>query len=110
MRLDIALIAGTALLPRAAAAAATGKKCKDVIDVGPTGMDPADANRVRAIKVSCKVARRVARRYSRWRINDLDFRDPVVHGPWRCYSFGRFELNTVCKRKGGKRVRWRFGP
>lgn len=101
------LVACLALAPSAGAAT---KRCRDVIDVGPTGMDPADGNRVRATKVSCLTARRVVRRFTRWVFEDDDGRAPIYHGPWACYDYGSRRLGNVCKASGGRRVRWMLGP
>jgi hypothetical protein len=88
---------------------AATKRCRSVKDVGPTGADPADGNRIRATRVSCGTARRVVKSYVRWVAQDDDGQPPISHDPWTCYPHGKRVLATVCKASGGRRVRWVLG-
>lgn len=107
-RLACALLSVTALLVVSAAApaaadAARYRVCAPVRDIGPTGMDPADAYRVRALKTTCQTARRVARAStSAFVRSGSDY--PRVRRRWRCTN------NTpqvICRARGGKRIRFR---
>jgi hypothetical protein len=57
-------ICAAALLVVAAAlpAQASAKRCRDVIDTGPTGFDPADSDGIRTKDVGCRLARSLAAR------------------------------------------------
>jgi hypothetical protein len=107
-RLTCALVAATALLVLSAttptaADAARYRACAPVRDIGPTGMDPADAYRVRALKTTCRTARRVARASTRAFVTS-DSEYPRVRRRWRCTD------NTpqvICRARGGKRIRFR---
>jgi hypothetical protein len=85
-----ALLTLLAVLPATAAA----ERCRDVIDTGPTGFDPADSDRIRTKDVGCTVARRLAAKAGlvavRGRVRRLGFtcRDlglqPNGFSPARC--------------------------
>ena len=110
-RAIIVSLALVAVMGVGAAPAEAVKHCRDVEDIGPTGMDPADGNRIRATEVSCKKARRMVKRHFSWVFKDDDGLYPIRQGSWTCYRYGRrFQLGTVCKASGGRRVRWVLGP
>ena len=89
------------------------KRCRGIRDAGPTGSDPADVRGLKARRISCRRARRVARR---WLSPDTTLADDgsVRFVGWICRD-GIGEVNGVqrtkvrCKRRGGKRVRFYLG-
>jgi hypothetical protein len=97
----IAPIAAAAIAP--SADAATWRRCAPVRDIGPTGMDPADGVRIRALRTGCRTARRVVKRYTRAAVTHFD-QDVVRVLRWRCTnSYPRVR----CSASGGKRIRFR---
>jgi hypothetical protein len=105
-RMAVALLAVAALasaLALPAAADARYRICAPVRDIGPTGMDPADAVRVRALKTKCHTARRVARASTRVFVRNFDKDYPRVRRYWRCTN--RTPL-VICRARGGKRIRF----
>jgi len=95
------------------AEAARYKRCRGIVDAGPTGSDPADVKGLRARNISCRRARRVARR---WLGPDKTIADDgsVRFVGWLCRDeIG--EVNGVdrtkvrCKKRGGRRVRFYLG-
>lgn len=96
----------TALLAPTGAQGADGyKSCRGVKDVGPTGMDPADATKLRVRKVSCATGRKVVRAWVPATVRSRA--EPTIQvGSYRCTN--RIP-NIVCKKKGGKRVRFFLG-
>ena len=83
-------------------------RCKGIVDAGPTGMDPADVKNLRARKVSCKRARRVARRWLRPFGSEI-VGELKVFGPWKCADYTTRHTHVRCKARGGKRVRFYLG-
>lgn len=79
------------------------RACARVRDIGPTGRDPADGVRIRALLTSCRTARRVVKASTGAFVRD---RGDVVRvlRRWRC-------TNTYpavrCAARGGKRIRFR---
>jgi hypothetical protein len=88
------LLAALLLLAAALPAQAAAKRCRDVIDTGPTGFDPADSDGVRTKDVGCRLARRLAAKASliaarqRVRLRGFTCRDlgmrPAGTFPQRC--------------------------
>ena len=101
-----AIAASTALLAPAGAEGASGyRSCPKVKDVGPTGMDPADATRVRVRKVSCATSRKVIKGWVRASVQGGAAKTVRV-GSYRCSN----DIpDIVCKKKGGRRVRFFIG-
>ena len=60
MKRVLVLAAALLLMAAALPASAAAKPCRDVIDTGPTGFDPADSDGVRTKDVGCRLARRLA--------------------------------------------------
>ena len=95
----------TALLAPTGAQGADGyKACSRVKDVGPTGMDPADATRVRVRKVSCRTGTKVIKGWVKASVQQVGDRLKVGS-----YSCNNDIPRIVCKAKGGKRVRFSIG-
>lgn len=82
--------------------------CRGIVDAGPTGMDPADVKGLRARKVSCKRARRVARQWLKPFGNRIEGRFKLF-GPWKCASTIGHHEHVRCKARGDKRVRFYLG-
>jgi hypothetical protein len=82
---------------------ATWRACSPVPDIGPTGIDPGDGVRIRALRTGCRTARRVVKRYTRVSIMNLD-QEVVRVLRWLCTnSYPRVR----CRATGGKRIRFR---
>lgn len=101
--LGLAALTSSLLLP-AAADAGRYRVCAPVRDIGPTGMDPADAVRVRALRTKCATARRVARASTRVFVRNFDRDYPRVRRRWRCTNT---TPQVICRARGGKRIRFR---
>ena len=54
------LVAALVLVAAAVPGQAAAKSCRDVIDTGPTGFDPADSDQIRTKGVGCGLARSLA--------------------------------------------------
>ena len=73
-------------------------------DVGPTGMDPADATRVRVRKASCRTGTKVIKGWVKASVQQVG--DRLKVGSYSCTN----DIpRIVCKAKGGKRVRFSIG-
>jgi hypothetical protein len=90
-----------ALLVAPASSPAAGA-CKRLVDVGPTGSDPADAVAIRISGTSCRTAYRVIRSSLRSR----DAPGSPLYAGYRCDQ--RFSSRTTCRR-GARRVSFRLG-
>jgi hypothetical protein len=107
----LATVAALGLTPPATQAA-SGVKCKPVRNPYPgTRYDGADLTRIRAVKVSCSKARRVARK-AHYKALGLP---PSPNGirrfrwrGWRVTGDLRPAHDRYVARKGERRVRWRF--
>jgi hypothetical protein len=94
------------------AEAASARSCSPVINPYPnTRYDGVDLSRIRAIGVSCRRARQVARGAHR---KALGITPPMSgvrrfawHG-WRVTGDLRGSSDRYVAARGGKRVRWRF--
>jgi hypothetical protein len=101
--------------PPASAAAAEGgaaRPCRPVLDPYPnTRYEGEDLKRIRATGVSCRRARRVARRAHR---EALGLPPPLTGvrrfnwNGWRVTGDLRGDSDRYVARRDGKRVRWRF--
>ena len=94
-----ALLAAGLALPATGTAAGT---CKRLVDVGPTGADPADAVQIRISGTSCSTAYKVIRSA----IRSYDPPGTKLYAGYTCNQ--RFSSRTTCK-KGAKRVSFRLG-
>jgi hypothetical protein len=115
-RLSLGVVAMAMLLlvglAPAGAPAGSARACKPVINpYDGTRYEGTNLSRIRAIGVSCRVARRVARRAHR---KGLGMTPPPSgirryrwHG-WRVTGDLRPASDRYVARKGDKRVRWRF--
>ena len=99
--LAFALILAAAPSP-APAGSAEWQSCKSVKDIGPTGMDPADGWKIRALRISCKKARRVVRSYTRAAFEQYGKEWVEVRGFLCTNSYPKVR----CKR-GDRRIRFR---
>jgi hypothetical protein len=106
MRSLVVAAAALALLA-ALPAEASADRCRDVIDTGPTGFDPADSVRIETRNVDCRTARSLAAKAGliavrqRARLRGFDCRD-----------LGRRRdgfFSQRCRR-GGRLVSWLLGP
>jgi hypothetical protein len=99
--------------PAAEAAPAPARQCRPVVNPYPdTRYEGVDLSRIRATGVSCRRARRVARRAH---YKALGLPPPLTGvrrftwNGWRVTGDLRGDNDRyVAKRAGGKRVRWRF--
>lgn len=113
--LTLVVLVTAALATAAASAAAPSAHpsayhhCTGIKDAGPTGMDPADVKGLKARKVSCKRARRVARQWLKPFGNRFD-NGFIYFGAWKCSdSIYNHHTHVRCKARGGKRVRFYLG-
>jgi hypothetical protein len=101
--LTLAPSAGAAPTPVAAYVS-----CGAVKDVGPTGMDPADAVALRAKVTSCRTARTVARRWARASVTQGG--ETAAVGAYRCrQSTSGDRIVVRCTARGGRVVRFKLG-
>jgi hypothetical protein len=103
-RLALAL-AALALVAAALPASASAKRCRDVIDTGPTGFDPADSDAIRTKGVGCELGRSLAHKAGRIAVRQsVELRGFTCRhgGLRRDGSFGQ-----SC-RDGERRVSWRL--
>ena len=103
---------GSALLP-ASGQAARYRVCDPVRDPYPgTRYEGLDLSRVRALNVSCRRARQVARGAHRRALGMTPPESGVrtfTWGRWRVTGDLRGSVDRyVARARGGKRVRWRF--
>jgi hypothetical protein len=113
----VALVAGAALVaPSAAAgassAAAQERACEPVRNPYPgTRYEGVDLTNIRALRASCKTARRVARR-AHYKALGLPLPADGIHRftwkGWRVRGDLRPDKDKYVARKGTRRVRWRF--
>jgi hypothetical protein len=113
----LALAASAALTPVLALAPSAGAapapvaayaSCGTVKDVGPTGMDPADAVALRAKVASCRTARVIARRWARASVTQGG--ETVTVGAYRCRQTTSGDRIVVrCTARGGRVVRFKLG-
>ena len=102
-------LAGTSA---ASAEGTSARSCAPVVNPYPgTRFEGADLSRIRATGVSCRTARRVARRAHH---NALGITPPpsgVRHFTWRSWQVTgdlRGDSDRYVAIRGAKRVRWRF--
>jgi hypothetical protein len=101
-----------ALAVPAAPASAGAKACEPVRNPYPgTRYDGVDLSRIRAVRASCRTARRVARRAHRKAMLE----PPSANGirrfrwdGWKVRGDLRPAHDRYLARKGTRRVRWRF--
>ena len=95
-----------------AAEAATGKACGKVENPYPgTKFEGSDLTRVRAVGVSCRRARRVARGAHRKALGTTPSVSGIVRtrwNGWRVTGDLRGANDRYVAKRGTKRVRWRF--
>ncbi|HEX2413869.1 MAG TPA: hypothetical protein VHJ37_01510 [Thermoleophilaceae bacterium] len=116
-------IAGRWLLPIAAVllsslalgvptADAAARSCKPVVNPYPnTRYDGVDLSRIRATGVSCRVARRVARRAHHKALGLTPPPSGIKRFNWRGWRVTgnlRASSDRYVAARGAKRVRWRF--
>jgi len=96
-------------LPSTASAA---KKCKPVKNpYAGTRYEGVDITRIRATNVTCKGARRVAKRAHRKGLGLTPPPSGIRHYTWNGWNVTgnlRGDHDRYLATKGGKRVRWRF--
>ena len=95
-----------------AAEAATGKPCKRIVNpYDGTRYEGTDIRRIRAVRVTCRRARRVARRAHRKALGLPAPADGVRRyrwNGWRVTGDLRGKVDRYVARRGTKRVRWVF--
>ena len=105
------LLSSLALGVPAADGAAT-RSCKPVVDPYPnTRYDGVDLSRIRATGVSCRVARRVARRAHYKALGLTPPPSGIKRFNWRGWRVTgnlRGSSDSYVAARGAKRVRWRF--
>lgn len=113
-----ALVVGAALTPALALAGpavasspapvASYRSCANVKDIGPTGMDPADAVSVRVKVASCGTARSVATKWAGAAVRQGG--DTVTVGRYRCtQSYVGDRITVRCTARGGRVIRFKLG-
>jgi hypothetical protein len=113
-RLLIALLATATVLVATPSVthAAAGKACKPVKNPYPgTRYEGVDLTRIRAVRVSCPTARRVARRAHYKALGLPPPPDGIRRFRWRGWRVTgdlRPASDRYVARKGERRVRWRF--
>jgi hypothetical protein len=109
-----ALVAGVVFVaaPAAPAAAAKEKACEPVRNPYPgTEYDGVDLTNIRALRASCKTARRVARGAHHKALAEPLPPDGIrrlTWNGWRVKGDLRPDRDKYVARKGTRRVRWRF--
>ena len=111
-RVVVATCAFAALAAPAAADAATFKRCKPVVNpYAGTRYEGSNLHHIRALGVSCRTARYVARRAHRKALGMTPTRDGTRTFMWRRWTVhGDISGPTdyYRARRGSDRVRWRF--
>jgi hypothetical protein len=104
-RLAVA-VAALGLLGAVVPGQAAAKSCRNVIDTGPTGFDPADSIRIRTEGVGCRTARSLANKAGR-----IAVQGPVRIRGFTCRHGGLRRDGTFGQRcrKGSATVRWILG-
>jgi hypothetical protein len=99
-------LAALALVAAALPASASAERCRDVIDTGPTGFDPADSNAIRTEDVGCKLARSLAHKAGR-----IAVRQRVELRGFDCRHLGSTPRGFFRQRctQGERRVGWVLG-
>jgi hypothetical protein len=99
-------------LPTPSAEAAQSRTCRPVVDPYPnTRFEGADLRRIIATGVSCRTARRVARRAHRKALGLPPPRRGVRRFRWRSWRVTgdlRPSIDRYVARRDGDRVRWVF--
>ena len=102
-------LAGT---PAASAEGASARSCSPVVNPYPgTRYEGVDLSRIRATGVSCRTARRVARRAHHKALGITPPPSGVRHFTWRSWQVTgdlRGDSDRYVASRGAKRVRWRF--
>ena len=106
------LLLAAALAPDFAQSA-TARRCKPVVNPYPgTRFDDVDLTRIRATGVSCRTARRVARRAHRKALGMTPTLSGIRRFGWRGWRITGDLRGTVdryvARAPGGRRVSWRF--
>jgi hypothetical protein len=101
-----AAIAAVLIAAAALPAQAAAKSCRDVIDTGPTGFDPADSIRIETDGVGCRTARSLANKAGR-----IALQGPVRIRGFTCRHGGLRRDGTFGQRcrQGSRRVSWVLG-
>ena len=108
----LAIVAALALLATPTAHAATFKSCRPVVNpYAGTRYEGSNLHHIRALGVSCKTARYVARKAHRKALGMTPPADGVREYYWRrWFVVGdiRGQTDYYRARRGNDRVRWRF--
>ena len=101
-RLGIVL-AAFVVLPAALPAEASARRCRDVIDTGPTGFDPADSDALRTKGAGCALARKLA-----GKAGLIAIRQRVELRGFTCRDLGMRPDGTFPQRcrRGSQSVSW----
>jgi hypothetical protein len=98
--------------PAASAEEASARSCAPVVNPYPgTRYEGVDLSRIRATGVSCRTARRVARRAHHKALGITPPPSGVRHFTWRSWQVTgdlRGDSDRYVASRGAKRVRWRF--
>lgn len=108
---SMCVVIGAAGAP--AADASTYRVCKPVVNPYPgTRYEGSDLRWIRALNVSCRTARRVAKRAHYKALGIPPTLGPIRRFTWRGWRVVgdlRGDSDRYLARKGEYRVRWRFG-
>ena len=106
MRRLLLAVAALALVAAALPAQASAARCRDVIDTGPTGFDPADSDAIRTKDVGCEVARSLAHKAGR-----IAVQGRVRLRGFDCRHLGSTPRGFFRQRctQGERSVRWVLG-
>lgn len=111
LALAVTLLALAAAPLAPAAQAATPRRCADVENpYAGSKYDGADLSRIRATKVSCTTARRIARRAHRKALG-MTPTGPIrrlTYDGWRVRGDLRGDDDAYTATKGSRRITWRF--
>ncbi len=111
LHLLVAICAGASLMP-AEAEGAKARSCKPVVNPYPnTRYEGANLSRIRATRVSCPSARRVARGAHRKALGLTPPTSGVRRFTWRGWRVTgdiRGSVDRYVAKKGRRRVSWRF--
>jgi hypothetical protein len=105
-RLALLGAAGLLLVAAALPAEAAAASCRNVIDTGPTGFDPADSIRIETTGVGCRTARSLANKAGR-----IAVQGPVRLRGFTCRHGGLRSDGTFRQRcrRGSQTVAWVLG-
>jgi hypothetical protein len=103
MKRLVVLFTALAVVVAALPAEASAKRCRDVIDTGPSGFDPVDSDAIKTMGVGCKLARHLAAKGG-----TLVIQGRFKASGFNCRDLGGRRDGSFPQRctRGGRRVSW----